>query len=239
MKPHLFIPTLVQSVSCLFSKALLDLPPGSAGDSLGDPRSLGPRSGRRRALTGLLTLAVGLGVSGCDLTSIFSSVAQERGVGGFFKDNQIWMRAQVLCNQNKKFHDVHALVHRGKVLLMGRTQDQETRQEVEGKIKSIPHVARVINHIQVGPRAPSSSGIQDRKLKEKLAAALFFDTSVSSRNMHVAVVDRVAYILGTAASAQEVRYAVQHAEALELLNVITEIEILPPEASTPPAAHGR
>lgn len=166
--------------------------------------------------------------SGCDMFSFVSSPVQERGVTGFFSDNVLRFKiSTLLASQGLKHVDVMA--HKGRILLVGNVQQQNSKNSILLKIKQMEGITQVIDEIKITPINQENlmDYSKDAWLGQKLKALLFFDVRIFSQNYHVCVVDKVAYILGTAQDQAELTYVTEHAESLSIRRIVPYVNVLP------------
>lgn len=162
-------------------------------------------------------------LSGCDTSSILSAPAQHRGYRGFFQDNMIRIALNKKFLLDKDTSNVDIMVHRGTVLLMGFAHSQNTIDRFIHQARNTAHVKKVISEVKVF--TPRSTLVHNVYLAEKLRAKLFFNTQIQSQNFHIRVIDRIAYILGTAATENEKTHVIQQAEKFPLRKIIAYIDV--------------
>lgn len=168
---------------------------------------------------------------GCEMFSIISSPAQERGVSGFFDDNVLRIKINAELAKGDGLEQVEIMIHKGKVVLLGIVRRPDIKQRAFSLIKNIDGVKQVIDEIKVGSEGLADYS-RDAYFGHKLRALLFFDARINSQNYHVRVVDKIVYILGTAQSQYELDCVIQQAESLPVRRVIVHVEIAPTVTST-------
>jgi osmotically-inducible protein OsmY len=163
---------------------------------------------------------VSLVFSGCQMTSLFSSPIQKRGVSGFFKDNIL--RAKIEKNLFLQYKgSVSLLISGGRVMVVGSVKSAQDMKKIGDTLRDIKEVTTIFNHLTVAQSADNS--LNDTYLSQTLQSKLFFDTRIRSQNYHITAWDKTIYILGTASSAQEKAWVLAHAESMKIRNLVHEI----------------
>jgi osmotically-inducible protein OsmY len=170
-------------------------------------------------------------LAGCEMFSVISSPAQERGISGFVSDNNLRasLNSSFLCSRIPGIEQVEFMIHRGRVLLMGLVSKAATKDKVLDLVHKLNGIKEVIDEIQVGHEELGDYA-NDAWIGHRLRSVLFFDPTILSQNYHVRVADRVIYILGTAQSEKEKEKVIRHAEDFAVRRVvpyITTVETSP------------
>lgn len=166
--------------------------------------------------------------SGCEIFSVFTSPAQERGFTGFVSDNALRtaINASFLCSGIPGIEQVEFMIHQGRVLLMGVISEESVRQRVGALVRKIKGVKEVIEEITIG-HEEMGDYTHDAWIGHRFRTALFFDPNVFSQNYHIRVSDRVLYILGTAQSQYELDTVLRHAEEFPIRRISHYVKIAP------------
>lgn len=170
-------------------------------------------------------LCLCLASSGCQSLSLFSSPIQKRGISGFFKDNVLHAKiTQTLFNHYTG--SISSLIHKGRVVLVGYVQTEHDHHNVLQALQGLAGILHLADHLVIG-RAPDDP-LNDTYLSQTLQSNLFFDTRIRSQNYHITASHKTLYILGTAQSEAEKSYVLNHADAMKVRRVISDIQIEAP-----------
>ncbi len=180
-----------------------------------------------KIVTFLALISASTFLCACEMFSLVSSPAQERGMSGFFSDNALRVKVNAALASGKGLEQVEIMIHRGRVLLLGIVNKEITKTLAVSKIKKIEGVKDVIDEMQVGHESLADYS-RDAWIGHKLRALLFFDSRIYSQNYHVRVSNKIVYILGTAQDQAEKDFVIQQAESLPVRRVVPYIDVLPP-----------
>jgi osmotically-inducible protein OsmY len=162
--------------------------------------------------------------SGCQMTSLFSSPIQKRGVSGFFKDTVL--RAKIEKNIFLQYDgSVSLLIDGGRVMIVGSVKTDQDKKKIIDTLKNMPEVKAIFDHLSIGKAAENP--LNDTYLSQTLQSKLFFDTRISSQNYHITSWNKTIYILGKASCEQEKRWVLEHGEAMKIRHLISEINSQP------------
>lgn len=158
------------------------------------------------ALSGCAPLFVG------GLANLGVASTEERSIGDSVDDSAISAEIQqYLLQSNVKhmFSEVTIRVHEGRVLLLGRTDNQKVAEEATRVSWQAHGVREVMNEIKTGQE---SSGFldyaNDNLIETQIETRLLADKNIKSANYTVEVQDGVAYLLGVAQDEKERNIAV-------------------------------
>ncbi|BDB96466.1 BON domain-containing protein [Candidatus Hydrogenosomobacter endosymbioticus] len=165
-------------------------------------------------------------LSGCETWHFVLSPSQERGVVGAVRDNRIRVAinaAWIKSGLSDAAAQVELIVYGGNVILMGIVQSDKIRSGAVDVARKVSGVKRVIDAMRIGDENMGDYA-NDTWLTCKLRGLLFADMRILSHNYHVKVIDRVAYILGSAQNKEEFNCVVGHAESLPIRKVISYVD---------------
>lgn len=146
-------------------------------------------------------------------TSVTTSVAQERGVGGVLSDVEI----KTKINTSWLEHDASLVahldlnVHQGKVLVTGTLDAQQQKVNALRCIWLVSGVKEVIDEIKVGGGEGLTGYASDSWISAKIKSALLFDENIKSINYSVTVFRGSVYLLGVAQTQTEMEAVIEHA----------------------------
>lgn len=167
-------------------------------------------------------------LAGCDALSIFSSPIQERGVDGFFSDNfALRPRINQILAQEQEWSTISVLIYKGRVLLVGTAKNQNIKNRILQKVRSLAKITEIIDEISIS----DYHGIdmtQDASLERDVKAWLFFNPTLSSQDYTLAVVGRVLYVLGVAQNKEEIEALERYAETKGSIKRFVNYLILAP-----------
>ncbi len=164
-------------------------------------------------LFGCLVLVGGIFLlNGCSPISFFSSgvatldtTSQERGLGGYVTDTEIQTRLNVVLFEHDHVlhHRININVYEGRVLLTGRILTKKMQEDAVRLAWQVPGVKAVIDDTIIGePRSLLEYG-KDKWISTKLNTLLFVESTISSRNYEIVVVDGVVYLVGVCRDKKE------------------------------------
>jgi osmotically-inducible protein OsmY len=141
------------------------------------------------------------------LANVGVASTEERSLGENIDDSAISAEIQQFFIGSKVKHvfgDVIVRVHEGRVLLIGRTDNQQVKDEATRLAWEAHGVREVMNEIKVGG---VSEGLLDSAnnnlIETQIEARLLADKNIKSANYVVEVVDGTAYLLGIAQNEKE------------------------------------
>lgn len=151
-------------------------------------------------------------LNGCSPAAFFSSgvatldtTSQERGLGGYVTDAEIQTRLNVVLFEHDHVlhHRINITVYEGRVLLTGRILTKKMQEDAVRLAWHVPGVKAVIDDTTLGePRTLLEYG-KDKWIATKLNALLFIESTISSRNYEIVVVDGVVYLVGVCRDKKE------------------------------------
>ena len=122
-----------------------------------------------------------------------------------------------------QFVDVN--VNDGAVLLTGKVKTPEEKVLATKLTWEVRGVREVVNEIQVTDKSSIKDFAKDLAASAQLRGKLIADTSLSSLNFSIDVVNGTVYLSGVAADAEEMNRVVSHARELrfaqQVVNYIT------------------
>ncbi|TAE34270.1 MAG: BON domain-containing protein [Alphaproteobacteria bacterium] len=153
------------------------------------------------SLTGCLGAIIG-GVG-----SVGQAAVEERSIGTNIDDRTISAAINRYFMQSEVpgvFKDVQIRVHEGRVLLLGKTNNQQIAMEAVRLAWLAGGVREVMNEIQIGSE---TTGLwdysKDNVIESQIETRLIATKGINSSNYTVEVVNGVAYLLGVAQDAKE------------------------------------
>lgn len=134
-----------------------------------------------------------------------AAVAQERSVGTNLDDKTIRINIEglLLKEGGAMAKNVGVEVQERRVLLTGAVRTPDDRVKATMIAWRSAGVAEVINEIQVADKSSLSSLAADSWITTKLRARILADTKVNDLNFTVETVNRIVYLIGLAASQNE------------------------------------
>jgi osmotically-inducible protein OsmY len=145
-----------------------------------------------------------------------SAAAQERGLGGAFRDTDIQARINHLWLQHSMdlYQRLNMTVNEGKVLLTGRARDPEMRLDAVRLAWQADGVKEVINEIEVDDKSTITDSARDTWIATQLRTKLLFDRNISSINYSIDTVNGVVYLMGFARNQAELDRVTGYAREL-------------------------
>jgi osmotically-inducible protein OsmY len=177
----------------------------------------------KRASLVILSLVVAPMLSGCVLLAGAGAVAgvnavrQERTVGDALDDVRISTEISGrLANQlASNILNLSTTVHEGRVLLTGRTPNEETRVEATRIAWTVEGVRKVDNAIEVTDDVGLIDRPRDIFIQTEIAASLLSDRSIRDVNYTVDVVNGVVYLMGVAQDQAELDRVIARARRFQ------------------------
>jgi osmotically-inducible protein OsmY len=163
-------------------------------------------------LPGLILIGAALFLDGCSPISFFSSgvatldtTSQERGLGGYVTDTEIQTRLNVVLFEHDHVlhHRININVYEGRVLLTGRILTKKMQEDAVRLAWHVPGVKTVIDDTTIGEPRSLLEYAKDKWISTKLNTLLFVESTVSSRNYEIVVVDGVVYLVGVCRDKKE------------------------------------
>jgi len=196
------------------------------------PSSTRPRRSRLSLSVALLALG-GLLLSGCAPaivgvgTAAVAASSTEKGLTTSVSDSVIFTKIQERFIQEdaslNTFVDV--TVNDAAVLLTGKVKTPEEKVLATRLTWEVRGVREVINELQVTDKSSIKDVAKDLAASAQLRGKLIADSTVSSLNFSIDVVNGTVYLSGVAADAEEMNRVVSHARELrfaqQVVNYIT------------------
>ena len=177
-------------------------------------------------LGGLLFSGCAPAVVGVGTAAVAAS-STEKGITTSVSDGLVFTNIQDKFLKTdatlSQFVDVN--VNDGAVLLPGKLKPPEEKVLATKLTWEVRGVREVVNEIQVTDKSSIKDVAKDLAASAQLRGKLIADTSVSSLNFSIDVVNGTVYLSGVAADAEEMNRVVSHARELrfaqQVVNYIT------------------
>ena len=175
----------------------------------------------------------GLLISGCAPavvgvgTAAVAASSTEKGITTPVSDGLVFTKIQdnFLKTDATLAQFVDVTVNDGAVLLTGKVKTPEEKVLATKLTWEVRGVREVVNEIQVTDKSSIKDVAKDLAASAQLRGKLIADTSVSSLNFSIDVVNGTVYLSGVAADAEEMNRVVSHARELrfaqQVVNYIT------------------
>ena len=169
-------------------------------------------------LLGLILIGAIFLLDGCSPISFFSSgvatldtTSQERGLGGYVTDTEIQTRLNVVLLEHDHVlhHRININVYEGRVLLTGRILTKKMQEDAVRLAWHVPGVKAVIDDTVVGEPRTLLEYAKDKWISTKLNTLLFVESTISSRNYEIVVVDGVVYLVGVCQDKKELDHIIE------------------------------
>ncbi len=177
-------------------------------------------------LSGLLFSGCAPAVVGVGTAAVAAS-STEKGITTSVSDGLVFTKIQdnFLKNDATLSQFVDVSVNDGAVLLTGKVKTPEEKALATKLTWEVRGVREVVNEIQVTDKNSIKDVAKDLAASAQLRGKLIADTSVSSLNFSIDVVNGTVYLSGVAADAEEMNRVVSHARELrfaqQVVNYIT------------------
>ena len=155
-------------------------------------------------LTSLLNGCAPVAVFG-GATTVGTSIAEERGVGGVLSDvairaqvNTAWFDYDPVINEM-----VEIQVREGRILLTGDVDTPQRQIDAVRLTWSVEGVKEVIDETKIRDSGGFSGYTGDAWVTTKLKAELLFEPEILSVNYNIKTVDKVVYLIGIAQTQEE------------------------------------
>ena len=177
-------------------------------------------------LGGLLFSGCAPAVVGVGTAAVAAS-STEKGITTSVSDGLVFTKIQDNFLKTdatlSQFVDVN--VNDGAVLLTGKLKTPEEKVLATKLTWEVRGLREVVNEIQVTDKSSIKDVAKDLAASAQLRGKLIADTSVSSLNFSIDVVNGTVYLSGVAADAEEMNRVVSHARELrfaqQVVNYIT------------------
>ena len=171
--------------------------------------------------SGCVPAVVGVG------TAAVAASSTEKGITTSVSDGLVFTKIQDNFLKTdatlSQFVDVN--VNDGAVLLTGKVKTPEEKVLATKLTWEVRGVREVVNEIQVTDKSSIKDVAKDLAASAQLRGKLIADTSLSSLNFSIDVVNGTVYLSGVAADAEEMNRVVSHARELrfaqQVVNYIT------------------
>ena len=160
-------------------------------------------------------------------TAAVAASSTEKGITTSVSDGLVFTKIQDNFLKTdatlSQFVDVN--VNDGAVLLTGKVKTPEEKVLATKLTWEVRGVREVVNEIQVTDKSSMKDVAKDLAASAQLRGKLIADTSLSSLNFSIDVVNGTVYLSGVAADAEEMNRVVSHARELrfaqQVMNYIT------------------
>lgn len=152
-------------------------------------------------LTGCVPVAIG--AAGVLATT---TMIEERGISGTISDSAIrtGVNSKFAKEEPKLLSRTSTLVREGRVLLLGRVENEDLKKEAVRLTWNVSGVSEVLDRIEVGPAPPKTSGyVGDSWITSKISSQLLAHSRIQSINYTVKTFEGIVYIMGVARHQQE------------------------------------
>lgn len=156
--------------------------------------------------------------------------ASQDGAAQAVDDTAIRLRlnARLIEADTAMFKDLSTVVYQGRVLLVGAAASDEARTRAGAIAGGVEGVREVINEVQVAAEGGVGSFITDVVIEKAIQAGYLFDSGIDSANFRVRAVNRVVYLIGLAASRDELDRALAIARQTDDVKaVVNHVRIAP------------
>ena len=160
-------------------------------------------------------------------TAAVAASSSEKGITTSVSDGLVFTKIQdnFLKTDATLSQFVDVTVNDGAVLLTGKLKTPEEKILATKLTWEVRGVREVVNEIQVTDKSSIKDVAKDLAASAQLRGKLIADTSVSSLNFSIDVVNGTVYLSGVAADAEEMNRVVSHARELrfaqQVVNYIT------------------
>lgn len=157
------------------------------------------------------------------------AASEHRGLKGFATDteiratiNHLWFQHSVDLSSG-----VTLTVDHGRVLLTGRSPNEQTRQDLVRLCWQADGVKEVINEVLVDTGGGVVDSAKDTWITTQLRTKLTIDLDIRSQNYSIDTVDGVVYLMGTATGQPELDRVIQHARSVpNVQRVVNYVRII-------------
>ena len=160
-------------------------------------------------------------------TAAVAASSTEKGITTSVSDGLVFTKIQdnFLKTDATLSQFVDVTVNDGAVLLTGKLKTPEEKVLATKLTWEVRGVSEVVNEIQVTDKSSIKDVAKDLAASAQLRGKLIADTSVSSLNFSIDVVNGTVYLSGVANDAEEMNRVVSHARELrfaqQVVNYIT------------------
>ncbi|MHB1951727.1 MAG: BON domain-containing protein [Acidiferrobacteraceae bacterium] len=140
------------------------------------------------------------GAAGAGLTAHDS-----RSFGTVVDDHLIELRARGAIYGNPDLrHEAHIGVYseNGTLLLTGQATSPELRDKALLLVRSVPHVKRIVNQIEIAPPSTLGQRAEDSLLTAEVKARIAAAGGVDPTHVRVITSDQVVYLMGLVPASQ-------------------------------------
>jgi osmotically-inducible protein OsmY len=209
--------------------------------------------GKSRAISLLLLAALTLPfLSGCFFGAVAGiaagslAAADRRTVGTQLEDRTLQVKTESAIRESfgEAVH-VNATVYNRQILLTGEAPDENTRNQIEARVSTLPNIRLVLNDIQLGFKSPLSSRSKDALITAKVKASLLDAQDIFANSFKVTTESGVVYLMGLVSEREANRAASIAAgvpgvvKVVKVLELISEAELsrlsVTPNNGTPPS----
>ena len=135
-------------------------------------------------------------------------IAEERTVGNVVDDNVDVNAIRIdLSKKKETYKDVHVEVFEGRVLLTGRVDNEEDKENLDKLIWPVSRVIEIINEVDIEEDNQESNMnkiMQDSWISTKIRSKLLFNRKTKSLNYKIVVYNKKVYLIGVAKNQEEI-----------------------------------
>jgi len=135
-------------------------------------------------------------------------IAEERSVGSVLDDNVDVNSIRLGLSKKKEIYkDMHVEVFEGRVLLTGRVDSAEDKENLDKLIWPVSRVIEIINEVDIkkgNQEYYMNNIIQDYWINANIRSKLLFNRKTKSLNYKIVVYNKKIYFIGVAKSQGEI-----------------------------------
>ena len=146
-------------------------------------------------------------------TTLTTSAAEERGIGGVISDTEIKARIKLKWSEEKPALGdmIDVTVRQGRVLLTGVVNRPENKIDAIRLTWTIVGVQEVIDETTIGDQGSWGEYTSDAWISTKIKSKLLVDNDVRSLNYNIQTVNGIVYIMGIAQDQKELDQVIDYA----------------------------
>jgi len=165
----------------------------------------------------LFTILILLSTTGCVESMVYSTVADERGVGTITKDKLIEnsILAYMLQEKSSDILDVTVTSYEGDVFLVGEYETNSQKDRLLASAKKVDGVKSVKSHLVKAVKNHACGTTENLAITAEVKAKLIKDTDIWSTNVNVSTIQCQVVLWGTVGKAIEVSKSIIHAKSID------------------------
>lgn len=164
-------------------------------------------------------------------TSVTTSFAEERGVGGVVSDADIKSRIHLkwLGYNAALSNKIDVVVRQGSVLLTGNVDSPQMQIDAVRLAWEVVGVREVMNETKVTNESSFAAYAKDGWIATRVRSKVFFDNDVRSLNYTIQCNQGIVYLMGIAQNQGELDRVIDHARTTNgVKEVISYVKLKPP-----------